>query len=69
MPQPLKQGVISMALKSFADVQNFFGHINAAGAVHGPFWNTLSYDNFVTGTMPNVTDPNTNQKISDPDQG
>jgi hypothetical protein len=54
-----------MALASFADVQKFFNafiatnRIDIAGAQHGAFWNTITYDNFVNGNVPNVTDPNT----------
>jgi len=50
-----------MALTSFKDVQAFFkGVSNAAGAPHGAFWNTLTYNEFVTGPVPGVTVPNTN---------
>ena len=58
-----------MALASFADVQKFFNafiatnRIDIAGAQHGAFWNTITYDNFVNGNVPNVTDPNTNQPL------
>ena len=58
-----------MALASFADVQKFFNAFVAtnciaiASAQHGAFWNTITYDNFVNGTVPNVTDPNTNQPL------
>jgi hypothetical protein len=58
-----------MALASFADVQKFFNafvatnRIAIASAQHGAFWNTITYDKFVNGTVPNVTDPNTNQPL------
>src|SRR3984885_9666539 len=57
-----------MALNSFTDVQAFFNNFISANniqilqAPHGAFWNT-SYDNFVTGNVPNVVDPNTNLPI------
>lgn len=57
-----------MALNSFADVQNFFNTfiqnngIQISAAPHGAFWET-SYTSFVTGNVPNVTDPNTGDPI------
>jgi hypothetical protein len=53
-----------MPLNSFADVQKFFNdfinmHKITVGQPHGEFWNTLSYTDFVTGTVPGVTVPNT----------
>jgi len=53
-----------MALNSFADVQNFFNDFITnnnitVGKPHFEFWNTVSYTDFVTGTVPNVTVPNT----------
>ena len=47
-----------MALKSFKDVQAFFSVITA-GQPHHEFWNTLSYTDFVTSTVPGVTVPGT----------
>ena len=46
-----------MPLNSFADVQKFFNdfinmHKITVGQPHGEFWNTLSYTDFVTGTVP-----------------
>ncbi|HRQ64411.1 MAG TPA: hypothetical protein PKZ76_06050 [Xanthomonadaceae bacterium] len=47
-------------LKSYADVQQALDSFVAtagvpiAGAPHGPFWKTLSYQQFVTGNVPNV---------------
>ncbi|MFL5337172.1 MAG: hypothetical protein ACJ8H8_29360 [Geminicoccaceae bacterium] len=58
-----------MALTSFADVQKFFNDfitqqgIDIAGAPHGAFWNNLTYDNFVNGNVPGVTDPNTGKPV------
>src|ERR1700693_5003041 len=51
-----------MALTSFKDVQAFFSNFNP-GKPHFAFWNTMTYDNFVNGNVPNVTDPTTNQPI------
>jgi hypothetical protein len=57
-----------MALTSFAAVQKFFNdfidahNIQIAGAPHHAFWNT-SYDTFVNGDVPNVSDPNNNNPI------
>jgi hypothetical protein len=48
-----------MALTSFKEVQGFFSSITA-GPPHGEFWNTLSYTDFVTGTVPGVQDSNGN---------
>jgi hypothetical protein len=39
-------------------------NIDIAGAPHKDFWNTLSYNDFVNGNVPNVTDPNTKQPIT-----
>lgn len=47
-----------MALTSFKEVQAFFKGITP-GPPHGEFWNTLSYTDFVTGTVPGVTVPDT----------
>ena len=49
-----------MALKSFADVQNFINTIltqnKEGGAVvgppHGAFWSNLTYQQFTTGNVP-----------------
>jgi hypothetical protein len=32
-------------------------------APHGAFWNTLTYDQFVTGNVPGVNDPDTGQQM------
>ena len=34
-----------------------------AGSPHQAFWSTLSYDQFVNGNVPGVTDPNTGQPM------
>jgi hypothetical protein len=59
-----------MALNSFADVKALFSSVTP-GAPHFAFWNTLSYTDFVTGSVPGVTVPDTNPppEGSDPDQG
>jgi hypothetical protein len=31
--------------------------VSASPGYHGPFWNTLSYNNFVTGNVPNIANP------------
>ena len=59
-----------MALNSFADVQAFFNNfikdnnINITKAPHLAFWNTLSYKDFVTGSVPNVFWPNSTTPVS-----
>jgi hypothetical protein len=58
-------------LNSFADVQQFIQSVlvqnNEQGPVgfspHKAFWTQLTYDQFVNGNVPHVTDPNTNQPI------
>jgi hypothetical protein len=58
-----------MALTSFAAVQQLLNdfvknnHINLTGAVHAAFWNTLSYSDFINGSVPNVQDPNTGNPV------
>ena len=66
----LRQGGVSMALTSFAAVQKFFNDfiamnpgIDIADAQHHAFWNT-TYDNFVNGNVPNVTDPTSGQPLA-----
>ena len=51
-----------MALNSFADVKAFFSSVTP-GAPHFAFWNTLSYTDFVTGTVPGVIDQTTNKPV------
>ena len=54
-------------LNSFVDVQRFIDQIltqnNEQGDIpnspHKAFWSTLTYDRFVNGNVPGVTDPNT----------
>lgn len=58
-------------LKSFADVQRFISEIISQNgqqgalqsAPHQAFWVTLTYDDFVNGNVPGVTDPNTGQPM------
>src|SRR5579859_6674244 len=59
-------------LNSFADVQNFIDQVLTANSEqsgvsnspHRAFWRNLTYTEFVTGNIPNVTDPNTGQPVS-----
>jgi hypothetical protein len=52
-------------LDHYVDVQKFIASIlkangqGWAGARHKNFWETLSYDEFVNGNVPNVPDPDT----------
>src|SRR6266436_9151784 len=56
-----------LPLQSYAQVQAFITKVlidngeqgGVAGAPHGGFWSTLSYQQFVNGAVPGVTDPNT----------
>jgi len=58
-------------LNSFVDVQNFIDRILTANSEssgvpaspHDAFWRNLTYAQFVTGNVPNVTDPNTGQPM------
>jgi hypothetical protein len=54
-------------LATYAAVQQFITQVltqngdmgKVAGAPHKAFWNTMAYNDFVTGNVPNVDDPNT----------
>jgi len=56
-----------MPLTSFKDVQDFVDSVltqngelgGAAFAPHRAFWKTMSYEAFVTGNVPGVSDPDT----------
>lgn len=54
-------------LKSYADVQsalNVFvtaAGVSPSGAPHRVFWNTLTYEQFISGAVPGVTDPGSGQ--------
>jgi hypothetical protein len=56
-------------LNAYHEVQQFIGSVlnangqTAAHAPHKDFWATLSYDDFVNGNVPNVSDPNTGQPM------
>jgi hypothetical protein len=58
-------------LKSFADVQRFISQVlsengqqgGLQSSPHQDFWATLTYDQFVNGNVPGVTDPNTGQPM------
>ena len=62
---------MSLDLKSFADVQRLLRQIltengqirGVASAPHKSFWTTLSYHDFVTGNVPNVSDPATGRPL------
>jgi outer membrane protein assembly factor BamB len=64
----LKQPV-STGLKSYQEVQQLIVSTLKANnepfnqAPHKDFWATLSYDEFVTGNVPNVQDPNTGKPM------
>jgi len=53
-------------LNSFTDLQNFLNSfcqnngVAISSARHAAFWSTMSYQDFITGVVPNVTVPNTN---------
>ena len=57
-------------LNNFAAVQNFITQVlmqngdtnKVAFAPHKAFWNTLTFNEFVTGNVPNVSDPNTGER-------
>lgn len=58
-------------LNSFAAVQQFMTQIvtqnnetaELQGSPHKAFWSTMTYDQFTTGNIPNVSDPNTGNPI------
>jgi hypothetical protein len=60
-----------MALNSYDDVKNYLnGILNAnnqmndtENAPHKVFWDNLSYEEFVTGNVPGVTDPDNGQPM------
>jgi hypothetical protein len=59
-------------LNSFTAVQQFINQVlsqnKEQGGVqvspHKAFWNTLTYDQFVNGNVPGVSDPNTGNPVS-----
>src|SRR4029077_14750286 len=60
-------GARAMAIKTYADVQNLINTFLSdngitPGPPHNDFWNG-SYDAFVNGYVPGVTDPTTGDKI------
>jgi hypothetical protein len=63
-PQTQKAAKVTV-LNSYADVQNALdtfvqnAGVTPANAPHGVFWRNLTYQQFITGDIPNVTDPNT----------
>lgn len=60
-----------MALNSYEDVKNHLNSILAANgqlsdtqhAPHGDWWNSMTYEQFITGNVPGVNDPNTGQPM------
>lgn len=58
-------------LQSFAAVQSFINEVlsrnNEQGGVgfspHKAFWNALTYEQFVNGNVPTVSDPNTGKPL------
>jgi hypothetical protein len=68
MPRDQEPSMAITPLNSFADVQNFLDQVladnNEATALsfapHKVFWRSLTYDQFVNGNVPGVTDPATN---------
>jgi hypothetical protein len=58
-------------LNSFADVQKFITQVlsqnnelgGAQFAPHKAFWNNLTYDQFVNGSVPGVSDPSTGNPV------
>jgi hypothetical protein len=61
------RGMAITPLNSFTDVRQFIsqilaqnGELGGVGASpHKGFWNTLSYEQFVNGNVPGVSDPDT----------
>ena len=61
----------ALQLKSFADVQRFITQVlsqngqqgGVQSAPHQAFWTSLTYDQFVNGNVPGITDPNTGQPM------
>jgi hypothetical protein len=68
MPLDREPSMAITPLNSFADVQDFLDQIlsdnNESAALsfapHKVFWRNLTYDQFVNGNVPGVTDPATN---------
>lgn len=67
-----------MVLTSYEQVQEYITRIltnnissitgnneeaDSENAPHGSFWNTLSYEQFVNGNVPGITDPNTGEPM------
>ena len=58
-------------LNNYAAVQNFINQVltqngdtgKVARSPHKDFWNTMTRDQFVTGNVPNVSDPNTGRPM------
>jgi hypothetical protein len=58
-------------LNTYADVQNFIDQIltqngeqgDVPNSPHRAFWRNMTYEQFVDGNVPGVTDPNTGQPM------
>ena len=58
-------------INSFADLQSFLDQVltqngeldDTTGSPHKRFWRNLTYAQFVTGSVPGVSDPNTGQPM------
>jgi len=60
-----------MALNSYEDVKKHLNSIlttngqmsDTQHAIHGDWWNSMSYEQFITGNVPHVNDPDTQQPM------
>jgi hypothetical protein len=59
-----------MAITSFQGVRDFINKflkdhsIDVSGAPHKDFWNTMKYDDFVNGSVPDIVDPGTGDPVN-----
>jgi hypothetical protein len=61
-----------MAIKSFKELQDYISQIMEANTKPGPplvsphhaFWKTMNYEEFTTGNVPGVIDPDTKNPVS-----
>lgn len=60
---------MAAVIKSYVQLQQYIDAILTAngdapvGTPHKQFWDTLTYEQFVTGNVPNVKDPNSGQPM------
>lgn len=60
---------MAIVIKSYSELGPYIDSILKANSDfpvahrHKDFWNTLTYTQFTTGTVPNVVDPTTNQPM------